>query len=309
MGGASMKITERAVLIGPRKSLVGVVTQPGQPDMAAPAVILVNGGILPRWGRSRIYVTLARRLAGLGHRVLRFDLSGIGDSPSRSDGLPPTEAAVADVGDAVDWLVGPDAPVIIIGLCDGANLAAYQASIDRRVVGAVLLDPLIPRTFRYRLTHLWRRVKSPTAWRELVTGAHPLWRFLGVRARRLARGDQIGPVFDPNDPQIRSILTRMYQSIVDNEVELLAIFSGGMQHRHCYREQLFDAFPTVAFNERLILEYFPANDHHFEWPPHRAWLLDRLLDWITTAPFRELDVMRQTNRDSMADEISASAAD
>jgi pimeloyl-ACP methyl ester carboxylesterase len=307
--GGNMKISERAVLIGPRKSLVGVVTQPVQPEISAPAVILVNGGILPRWGRSRIYVTLARRLAGLGHRVLRFDLSGIGDSPSRSDGRPPTEAAVADLGEAVDWLVGPDAPVILVGLCDGANLAAYQASIDRRVVGAVLLDPLIPRTFRFRLTHLWRRMKSPTTWRELATGTHPFWRLLRGRIRKLAGADQTGPGFNPNDPQVRSILTKMYQSIVDNEVELLAIFSGGMQHRHCYREQLFDAFPTVKFNQRLALEYFPANDHHFEWPPHRVWLLDRLLGWIATAPFRELDAARHANHASLADQVTARAAE
>lgn len=304
-----MRFSERPVLIGPRKSLVGVVTQPAQPAMAAPVIVLVNGGILPRWGRSQIYVTLARRLAELGHRVLRFDLSGVGDSPSRSDGLPPTEAAVADVAEAVDWLAGPNEPVVIIGLCDGANLAAYQAAIDRRVVGAVLLDPLIPRTFRYRVTHLWRRFKSPTTWRELVTGVHPLWRVLKVRARRLASRDQVGPVFDPNDPQIRSILTKMYQSIVDNQVELLVVLSGGMQHRHCYREQLFDAFPTVTFNARLMLEYFPANDHHFEWPPHRVWLLDRLLGWITTAPFRELETTRQPKCDPLAEEISPSSVE
>jgi pimeloyl-ACP methyl ester carboxylesterase len=307
--GVSMKFSERAVLIGPRKSLVGVITQPEQPDKAAPAVILVNGGILPRWGRSRIYVTLARRLAGIGHRVLRFDLSGIGDSPSRSDGLPPTQAAVADLGEAVDWLVGPDAPVILVGLCDGANLAAYQASIDRRVVGAVVLDPLIPRTFRFRLMHLRRRVKSPTTWRELAMGTHPFWRILSGRIRRLAGGEQIGPVFNPNAPHVRSILTKMYQSIVDNEVELLAIFSGGMQHRHCYREQLLDAFPTVSFNERLALEFFPANDHHFEWPPHRVWLLDRLFNWITMAPFRELDAAREANSASLANQVSASTAE
>jgi len=286
MDGLAAPVSERAVTFGGHGGLVGVVVQPAQPDPGAPCVVALNGGILPRSGQGRIYVTLSRRLAALGFRVLRFDLSGIGDSPSRGDGLPPVEAAVADLNEALDWFAGADGRVVLMGLCDGATLAAHGAATDRRVVGAMLIDPLIPRTRGYRIRHLWRRLWQPRTWLELATGRHPAWRMLHARAQALVADDDLPPAFDPNDPAVRAALKDIYQGLVDNEVETFALFTGGMQHRHCYREQLLEAFPEVTFGDRLRLEYFAANDHHLEWPPHRDWLLEAVTGWLTSAPFR-----------------------
>ena len=287
MDGVSGKISERAVTFGPHGGLVGIVTEPLVPAPRLPAVVALNGGILLRSGQGRIYVSLARRLSARGYRVLRFDLSGIGDSSSRGDGLPPVEAAVADVREALDWFVGANRAAVLLGLCDGATLAAYQASIDRRVVGVMLIDPLIPRTPRYRRLHLWRRLVHHRTWFELANGSHPFWRILKKRTKAIATGEDQPGQFDPNDPPIQAALQAAYQGLVDNEVETFAIFTGGMQHRHCYREQLLEAFPAIHFTERLRLEYFESNDHHLEWPPHRAWLLDTIETWLTSAPFRE----------------------
>jgi pimeloyl-ACP methyl ester carboxylesterase len=293
-------ISERAVTLGSHDALIGVVTEPIQPFTSLPSVVAINGGILPRSGQSRIYVVLSRRLAALGYRVLRFDLSGIGDSPSRGDGLPPTEAAIDDVRDALDWFVGDGGRVVLMGFCDGATLAAHRASMDPRVVGALLIDPLIPRTRRYRGLHLWRRLWSRTTWLELASGTHPIWRTLYAKTIALMEQSELGAPFDPNQPAISESLQRIYQGVVDNEVEVFALFTGGMQHRHCYREQLLDAFPEVKFNSRLRLEYFGANDHHFEWPPHRVWLLDTIEAWLMTAPFRGNAVASSPNSTSPA---------
>jgi pimeloyl-ACP methyl ester carboxylesterase len=275
------KIIERAVSFGPKRSLIGIVTEPAHPVAGLPKLVAINGGILPRSGRARIYVTLSRRLAARGYSVLRFDMSGIGDSLSRGDGLPPIEAAIQDIKDALNWLVGDDGQVVLMGLCDGANLAAHRASIDPRVIGAVLIDPLIPRTRRYLVQHLWRRIFRPTIWRELASGTHPMWRSLNIRKMAVLGQNEAGAGVDPNDPAIREQLRDIFQGLVDNAVEVYAIFTGGMPHRHCYREQLLDAFPTIKFADKVRLEYFEANDHHFEWPPHRAWFLDAVERWLT----------------------------
>jgi pimeloyl-ACP methyl ester carboxylesterase len=284
------KIIERAVSFGLNGSLIGIVTESAHPAADLPKLVAINGGILPRSGRARIYVTLSRRLASLGYSVLRFDMSGIGDSLSRGDGLPPIDAAIQDIKDALDWFVGDDGQVVLMGLCDGANFAAHRASIDPRVVGAVLIDPLVPRTQRYRILHLWRRIVTPTIWQEIARGTHPVWRNMKMKTMTLLGQDRAGPLFDPNDPVIREQLRRIYQGLVDNGVEVYAIFTGGMQHRHCYREQLLDAFPTIKFTDKLRLEYFEANDHHFEWPPHRAWLLAAVEGWLTSLSPRNTHV-------------------
>jgi pimeloyl-ACP methyl ester carboxylesterase len=285
MAWMSGKIIERAVSFGLNECLVGIVTEPGRQVENLPSVVAINGGVLPRSGRGRIYVTLSRRLAALGYRVLRFDMSGIGDSLSRGDGLPPTEAAIQDIDDALNWFVGDAGRVVLMGLCDGATLAAHRASLDPRVVGAALIDPLIPRTQRYRLLHLWRRIVTPTTWQEIVRGTHPVWRTMRTKTMTLIGQELFPTSLDPNEPAISEQLRRIYQGLVDNGVEVYAVFTGGMQHRHCYREQLLDAFPTVKFTDKLKLEYFEANDHHFEWPPHRTWLLESLERWLTSLPF------------------------
>jgi pimeloyl-ACP methyl ester carboxylesterase len=274
-------IIERAVSFGLNESLIGIVTEPLHPLENLPRVVALNGGVLPRSGRVRIYVALSRRMAASGYRVLRFDMSGIGDSSSRGDGLPPTEAAIQDIKDALDWFVGKDGRVVLMGLCDGANLAAHRASIDPRVVGAILVDPLIPRTWRYRILHLLRRVVARTTWLEMRRGLRPVWRTIKMKTKKWMGQDPGLAQIDPNQPVIREQLKKIYQGLVDTGVEVYAIFTGGMPHRHCYREQLLEAFPTIRFSDKLRLEYFEANDHHFEWPPHRAWLLDAVECWLT----------------------------
>ena len=300
MAGIMGKFSERAVLIGPRSALVGIVTQAAKVDPSLPAIVVLNSGLLPRSGQSRIYVSLSRRLAPIGYRILRFDLSGIGDSPSRGDGLPPIQAAIEDICEALDWFVGENGRVILMGLCDGANLAAHRASIDPRVVGVFLVDPLVPRTASYRRKYLARRLTSRWTWSKFLKGTHPLFHVLRRKAKDVVSREEKPTPFDPNESAVRAALSEVYDGITKNEVEIFALFTHGMQHRHCYREQLLDAFPQLKSNSRLQLEYLTAEDHHLEWPPHRAWLLDKLLHWITTAPFRQEDSRRPETTSSVA---------
>ena len=76
--------TEHVVAFGKRQSLVGVLSRPTRPVPDAPAIVILNTGIVHRVGHHRMYVLIARQLAAAGHPVLRFDFSGIGDSSHRS---------------------------------------------------------------------------------------------------------------------------------------------------------------------------------------------------------------------------------
>ena len=142
---------EVIVQFGVEHPLFGVLTapsaSPGRSD--GPTLILLNVGAQSHVGPGRIYVTLARELASRGHKSLRFDIAGLGESP-----LPPnaresrlcSPASVDDVRAAMTFLgdLGHGNRFILAGLCSGASLAFHTAATDRRVVGAVLLNP---RTF------------------------------------------------------------------------------------------------------------------------------------------------------------------
>jgi alpha-beta hydrolase superfamily lysophospholipase len=283
---------EQAVLLGPNRSLVGVVSQATVQVSSNPAVVILNSGIIHRVGANRMSVSLCRRLAASGFTAIRFDLSGIGDSEARSDALMPLEASLADIREALDSLEATYKlkRFVLVGLCSGADHSAIYAGTDARVVGAVLLDPSIPRTRRYYLTHYRRRLSSASSWLNVIRGGHPLW---GALRRRLAGADRAAdpePAAEvsPDDPQVRAFLAAAYGNTVKCGNRLLAVFTAEREMQHNYREQLLDAFPEVPFGDRLALHYYPDSDHTFTSESNRARVSDLIVDWMKSTDFDQL---------------------
>jgi pimeloyl-ACP methyl ester carboxylesterase len=283
----SRDIRDQAVMIGTRKTLVGIVTQaadyaPGE----RPVFVILNSGIIHRVGHHRMYVTLARALAGAGYQVLRFDLSGIGDSEGRADGLSLLDGVLADVREAVDWLVATRGArrIILVGLCSGADHSLVYGISDPRVCGLVLLDPSIPPTSGYYLRYVLRHLVRPRSWVELASGRGRFWTkvrgFLGIAEdgwehRRL----------NLNDPVIRSFLQDAYHRSMDLGMQCLAMFTSGFPHQHNYCRQILDAFPTVPFTGRLRLEYFAGCDHVFTSEADRRRLFRIVVEWAEQTRF------------------------
>lgn len=283
------RISEQALLLGPRKSLVGVITHSSPPadETDRPMFVILNAGVIHRVGPNRMHVGLARALATLGYNVLRFDLSGIGDSDMRQDALAPLDASLADIREVLDSLESTRGvrKFVLIGLCSGANHAILYVGSDRRVVGLVLLDPSIPRTSRFYLIYYGRRLIRLSSWLNLALGRHPMWKALKRRVEQRAKGIDLE---EPNleSREIRSLLERAYQSSVDKGVPMLAVFTAGLEIQHNYREQLLDAFPHVPFGALLRLEYFENSDHMFTSAASRERLFRLVVEWVEGAAFR-----------------------
>jgi dienelactone hydrolase len=313
MVGLNAKVRELPVLFGKNASLVGILTEASQAALVedAPGVILLNAGIVHRVGPNRMYVTLARALAKAGYTTLRFDQSGIGDSPNRLDALPPLESALSDVREAVDWLAANKSlhRVILMGLCAGADHSVLYANSDPRVVGIALFDPTIPRTRRFHLNavrkRLFRLVNKPPA-QALDSIANLSKRVLRSIANTWQRNPQahddngkneseaIEPTLDDN--QLRDMFEDHYRRCVQSNVKILALFTGGVPGCHNYREQIVDAFPGVTFGDRLTLEYASQSDHAFSSEADRALLLQCVLSWLQMAAFTRADGRNSTTR-------------
>src|ERR1017187_8474035 len=137
-------MSERAVLFGNPRSMVGILSDPGVFRCASgTAVVFINAGLVHRVGPNRVYVQMARSLAGMGVPSLRFDLTGIGDSDSRTgEDLAGGEAAVWEVQEAMSMLreeMGISR-FILVGICSGAAIAFDTAVCDSRIVGAILIN-------------------------------------------------------------------------------------------------------------------------------------------------------------------------
>ncbi len=180
---------EETCLLGPARCLVGVITDRADTEASSqlPGVILLNSGIVHRVGLNRLHVKLARNLAARGFVTIRFDFSGIGDSPARQDNLPFRKSSVSETQEAMNYLAatrGIDR-FVVMGICSGAGIALRVACVDPRVVGVV---PVNSRGYlsgpnaddnaylrnRALLRHYWRIAFSSSFqfknWLKALTG-------------------------------------------------------------------------------------------------------------------------------------------
>jgi alpha-beta hydrolase superfamily lysophospholipase len=135
-------VVETAVRFAPIR-LFGITTEV-EGVAHGPTIVLVNEGNTHHIGQARIWVDLARRLATAGLRVLRFDLSGNGDSGIR----PGQKAHVVRAPEAVDDVMAaslamsPDDPkdVVLVGFCSGAYEVMEQA-LRAPPRGVCLINP------------------------------------------------------------------------------------------------------------------------------------------------------------------------
>jgi pimeloyl-ACP methyl ester carboxylesterase len=283
------QIREQAVLLGPRKSLVGIISAAPNPLSDAPMVVILNAGIIHRVGANRMHVPLARALAAAGFAALRFDLSGIGDSEPRVDALSPLEGSLADIREVIDSLESTRQVrrYVLVGLCSGADHAILYSGRDKRVVGVALLDPSVPRTRGYYQRYYFRRLLSTRSWLNLLRGRNPVWRRLRSRAAppQEEGGDQGTTAPSLQSAEVKAFLQNAYQGALANDNQVLALFTEGREDIHNYREQLVDAFPTLKWGTQLELDYFYDCDHTFTTEVCQKRLIEVVVNWVRKRPF------------------------
>ncbi len=172
----SKAFEESVVTIGPPGAeLVGVLAQPAdRAATKAAGVVIVVGGPQTRVGSHRQFVLMARALAQAGYPCLRFDYTGMGDSPGPR---PDFERAGPDIRRACDALLAqvPGVTKIALwGLCDGATAALFYAVADERVAAVIAANPWArseaTRSAAIVADHYTTRLRSREFWRRLIAG-------------------------------------------------------------------------------------------------------------------------------------------
>lgn len=279
----SIGLSEQALLFGRSKSLLGILTRPASgAHSRQPAVVILNTGIVHRVGHHRMYVTLARELAASGHSVLRFDLSGIGDSRSRGEDRDPMTTFQADLADAIEMLASQGLEsFVVVGLCSGADIALQYGAGDRRILGLVLLDPSIPPTLRFYADYVSQRLGRLRSWLNFARGRGRIWRDVVESIRVALTPAQFQNPTSLIDPQTRGLLQARYKAVVGRGAKLLVVLTGGPDEgRQSYREQMLDAFPDVPFGNQLLLQHFRDCDHTFTSEADRKRLNVLILTWM-----------------------------
>ncbi|HEU4412486.1 MAG TPA: hypothetical protein VFS43_45005 [Polyangiaceae bacterium] len=243
---------------GQYRQLVGIVTEPSAPPPPRRlACVLVNAGLVPKFGPFRLYARLARRLAEDGVLTLRFDLGGIGDSRQEYPGQPLHERTAIELGAAVDYVAGRYAPdgVVLGGLCSGAEDSFRYAEGDARVAGVVLIDPFSYRTEGWA----WRHLRYRLARRSLR--ALGLYEPLPPHAASGPDGAAKGKPLVNYKYMERDESGRILKTLLARRARVHFVYTGGMLEHFNHPGQLAAMFPGVDFGGLVTLDHFPRTDH------------------------------------------------
>jgi pimeloyl-ACP methyl ester carboxylesterase len=259
---------ENAVVFGEDSPLVGVVTQPDAGfNERAPLFLFLNAGAGHRVGPNRLNVTLARSLAKVGVGSMRFDFSGLGDSPVSGSLAETEERSTGEAIQAMNFLqrsTGVD-KFVPVGVCSGANVGFMLATTDNRVAGGVLINAsVIPSKHtaeqsseawkRAQVYHHRNKLLDWKGWTRVLTGQSDL---PGVTrsAVRLARR-----ALRLKEPRPRTIDLGLLPDLDRRGIELLAVYSQGDTGLELLLSHV-GRFENVASLERFQLEILSDTDH------------------------------------------------
>jgi pimeloyl-ACP methyl ester carboxylesterase len=277
-------VTEHAARFGADQRLFGIVSAPKAAAKAGnrKGILLLNAGAVHHVGPNRMYVGLARRWAKLGHVVLRFDLSGIGDSPA-SPGMPEnvvySPAALDDIKAASEYLSNSWGATELhaVGVCAGAYHAFKAAVAQLPLTGVVLINPLV---FYWRdgmsLKYPEHRIAADimryqtnafrlASWIKLLRGEVHLGELFQVLARRTA-----GLAFEPLRAIGHILRIPMHKDlgadlgrVADQGVGLQFVFAEQEPGIELVRNKGGYAARRLRSKGRLNIHVIPDADHTF----------------------------------------------
>ena len=118
--------------------------------------VLLAGGVLPRMGVNRVLVRMADRLAAAGHRAVRVDPHGLGESGGSLPEEPffdllrrvESGAFVDDVRLTAEAVAPAEegVPLVLFGTCGGGITALRVAEQHRVVTGVIAVGVPLKRS-------------------------------------------------------------------------------------------------------------------------------------------------------------------
>ena len=156
--GRHRPIRERALRLG-EIGLFAITTEP-EAHGGGPWVMFLNVATEHHIGPGRLWVDLARQWAHHGVRSVRFDVSGVGDSPvhpGQAENVPYSHEWLDDLP-ALAKAVSPGDPsnTVLIGMCSG-GYGAFESGMEIGARGAYVINPVLSSATISRSTEQYDR--------------------------------------------------------------------------------------------------------------------------------------------------------
>jgi pimeloyl-ACP methyl ester carboxylesterase len=277
------------------ESLFGVWTEPLGRASGHAVTMVPGAGNLSSSHRNRMFVHLARELAGLGHHVLRVDYHGIGESTGRVGGFALDDPFTTDLMAAIAWVEAQGLTRhVLVGSCFGARtiLAAAPAVGDLRAVA--LVSPPVrdfergeDNAVEWNASRLLRRLRDPEALRGLLSAERRgvYRRFASAKLRELstharARTQVADDPVERSSPAFREPLERL----VEQRTPILFYYgdADGLWH-HFDRARHGDLADLIArADDSIQVQVFNGNLHNFDSLEAQNALIAAVPAWLST---------------------------
>ena len=250
-------MNEELVIFGQADSLVGILTTGDAEQPPAVGCLLPNVGLAHRIGPHRLTVKVARSLSSLGVASLRFDLSGIGDSPTtKSADL--IQQAMTDMRSAMDCMhqrLGINR-FVVFGICSGAQNGYFLSLQDERIVGVLMYDGFEFPSISSKLVHQIDRARA-TPWRRIVAKVRQ--RLLGQGQTTKAPLDIFSTALIEMHPTPAQFALGL-EKLVARGVSVYSVFSGS-RRAHDFGRGLYGALGRAAFMRGITYRFDADLDH------------------------------------------------
>lgn len=268
-------LVEQPVHLGAGGHLLGIVTEPRGVAAATndlPVFIFFNAGLLHRVGPHRLYVQTARALARNGFPALRIDFTGKGDSPQRPE-VTHRESIVMDFEEIVRGVrsrFGPR-PLVLGGLCAGADAAVRLTPLDESVKGLLLLDPICFPDAGFATRTQIMKYSQPgryVSWLKRRLEGSP----------KAAVAQELDPLSIRDMPSLQE-MRAAFTAIGSRGGRVLSIFS---EYALRYYNQLGQLGRVLEVNDYSTFAtelFWPAVEHTYPIDLHRRQLLDVAANW------------------------------
>jgi alpha-beta hydrolase superfamily lysophospholipase len=282
---------ESPVVFG-SQSLVGILCEPAQAGEMA--VVFVNAGSTHRCGPNRLYTTLARRLAARGYASLRFDISGIGDSPPATDLGKFRDYAAKQVQEAMDYVAQKGySQLVMLGLCSGADIAFDGGTADERAAGLILVNGAFVDGEAF--AGFYHKASRKTANRFYAAGLFSLrrwWRLVTFQSqfwKRLARRKHAAPpahtACNGSTAQVASVDSRLkWETLARRKANVLLVYSEGSVFWDIYKAANKSYLKSCYPADRLAVAFHKNADHTFTLLSAQERLANQIEQWLDTLP-------------------------
>ncbi|WJG09756.1 alpha/beta fold hydrolase [Aliiglaciecola sp. LCG003] len=283
-------MNEEALLVGPTNSLVAVFT-PSQREnrlisKQKTAVLLLNSGLIHHAGPGRIYTQLARNLAQQGSSVIRFDLSGIGDSVARQDNLSIYQIATQEPAEVMDYLQKRGFErFILVGICSGAYCAFKTALVDERVVGIGLVNYQDDTANDELASQAWAKrywtdsVFRIGAWKNLISGKVNYRRLISTLTRPFETSKD--PLSSKNASEKSTpSFSQELDILLSRNTSVLMLMSGLDISQQFLSVLIGDKLDAYRQNSLMDFQVVDGADHLFTNLSHQHQFIQVVSDWV-----------------------------